>query len=323
MKKCVIINISLFISLFTYGQTGKKPIIMVVPSDVYCFSHGFQTNIETEEGVKTVVDYKQALQRDGDLQRVISKLGIIMAQRGFPLKDMLQTMKMLQDESSEMKVIAGRGMESVVYESDYDKIKRFAKADLILELDFEIKKHGPQKYIIFNLKGLDSYSGKQVAGVTGIGNPSTASPAELLLEEAVLNYIDSFNATLMNYFNDLFERGREISILIKRFDTGPELDDEFYYNDKEMELTDIIESWVKANAVNGRYSLIDNSENFIRFEQVRMPMYFIDNEGTEVSLDSRLFIKRLRDLLKSDPFGIPVKQINKGLGSQILILGDK
>ncbi len=64
--------------------TVTKPTIMVVPSDAYCISKGYVT---TFEGT-SIPDYKKALQTDRDLRLVITKMGGMMSDRGFPLKDL-------------------------------------------------------------------------------------------------------------------------------------------------------------------------------------------------------------------------------------------
>src|ERR1035437_5483288 len=112
---------------------------------------------------QTLPDYKKALQTDPDLRLVITKMGQIMADRGFPLKDLEQEMKNIEQEGAEMAMLTSKSGAGIV-ESPIDRLKRTAKADIILDLDFTIKKSGPQMYISFNLKGLDAYSAKQVAG---------------------------------------------------------------------------------------------------------------------------------------------------------------
>lgn len=39
------------------------------------------------------------------------------------------------------------------------------------------------------------------------------------------------------------------------------------------ELTDIIDDWVSDNSVKHRYNLSQGSENFLKFEQIRIALY--------------------------------------------------
>ena len=124
-----------------------------------------------------------------------------------------EDLKKIKNEEIEASLFEGSAGGSIV-ESPLDKIKRTAKADIIMDLDFSIKKSGPRKYISFNLRGLDAYTSKVITAVSGDGRPSSSATVGLLIEEAVLNYMDSFNASLQNHFNDMFENGREVAISI-------------------------------------------------------------------------------------------------------------
>ncbi|HOH91340.1 MAG TPA: DUF6175 family protein, partial [Bacteroidales bacterium] len=223
-------------------------------------------------------------------------------------------------ERAESSMLTSSSSGSEMAESPIDALKRVAKADIILDLDFDIKRQGPQKYIVFNLKGLDAYTAKQVTGVAGAGNPSTAASPELLLEEAVLSHMDNFNAGLMRHFDDMFANGREVKVMVKVWaNWGQNLESEFGPDSKE--LSEIIEDWFFDNCVQGRFNLSDASENFMKFEQVRIPMMRTDERGRERAVDTRSFVSDLRKYLNE--LGVPSKLYLRGLGEAWLILGEK
>ena len=88
MKKLIIFCIStLLLNSLVLGQ-AKKPTIMVVPSDNFCSQHEYTLSYENQGKTVIVPDYAKALQRDADLQVAISKIEEIMAERGFPLKNL-------------------------------------------------------------------------------------------------------------------------------------------------------------------------------------------------------------------------------------------
>jgi hypothetical protein len=76
---------------------------------------------------------------------------------------------------------------------------------------------------------------------------------------------------------------------------------------------------MQTNTVNKRFNMSDASENIIRFEQVRIPIY--DANGNPI--DARAFAKGLQKHLKSTPYNFEVKLVTRGLGEAILILGEK
>ena len=72
---------------------AKKPTIMIVPSDAYCMRNGYTTEWIDENGnVNEVPDLANVFKNGNadDLRLVISELSRIMAERGFPLKDLEQ-----------------------------------------------------------------------------------------------------------------------------------------------------------------------------------------------------------------------------------------
>lgn len=319
MKRILSTSILVLVVLLTFGQ-AKKPTIMVVPSDRFCISKEFKFTFENQGMKQTLPDYKTALQTDPDLRLVITKMAQIMAERGFPLKDLEQELKNLEQERAESSMLTSSSSGSEMAESPIDALKRVAKADIIMDLDFEVKRQGPQKYITFNLKGLDAYTAKQVSGVAGAGKPSTAASPELLLEEAVLSHMDGFNAGLQTHFDDMFAKGREVKVQIKVWSNwGQNLESEF--GDESKELTTIIEDWFADNCVEGRYNLSDATENFMKLEQVRIPMMKTDAKGRSRAVDTRAFVGDLRKYLND--MGVPSKLYLRGLGEAWLILGEK
>ena len=144
MKRILLSSIFLLAVLVTFGQ-AKKPIIMIVPSDQYCISRNYKMTFQNQGMNQTLPDYKTALQTDPDLRLVITKMGQIMADRGFPLKDLEQELKNLEQERAESSMLTSSSSGSEMAESPIDALKRVAKADIIMDLDFEVKKQGPDR----------------------------------------------------------------------------------------------------------------------------------------------------------------------------------
>jgi hypothetical protein len=115
----------------------------------------------------------------------------------------------------------------------------------------------------------------------------------------------------------MFANGREVVLRINVFGSwGEDLESEFGA-DRE-ELSAIIEHWVNANTVQHRFSISDATENFMLFEQVRIPLF--DAKGN--ANDTRNWARGLQKYLK-DNYQITDKLMMKGLGQAQLILGDK
>lgn len=297
------------------GQ-AKKPTIMVMPSDLWCNTNGYMTVYDNQGSEAAIPDYVRALQSDVNLLPVIAKINDLMADRGFPLKNLESEVKDLNRTDAEMALLQSRGGAEVAM-SPIDRLRQQAKADIIVYLTWIVNQTGPKKSITYTLQGVDSYTNKQVAGDTGTGAPSFTAEVPLLLEQAVGTHMDNFCDRLQAHFDDMFENGREVSLFLNVLDSSP-VDFESEIGDSE--LSEVIDDWMAENTVNGRYTLEDATENYMRFEQVRIPLY--DERGR--AMDANRFARSLVRFLKGEPCNIQqIKQMNQGLGRVTLVLGDK
>ena len=91
MKKLYLSFIALLCTLGTFAQStveninqpkAMKPIIMVVPEKAWCINQGF---VKADD--PNSPDYEKAL-LDNDVLNVITKMGGIMQERGYPLKNL-------------------------------------------------------------------------------------------------------------------------------------------------------------------------------------------------------------------------------------------
>jgi hypothetical protein len=241
----------------------------------------------------------------------------MMADRGFPLKNMESAIKTMESNAVEDALRSSKDSGASVNESPIDAIKKAAKADIIIQLTWTVNKTGPKKSINFNLQGLDAYTDKQVATATGTGAPSFSAEIPVLLSEAVIAHMDNFTLSLQNHFDDMFENGREIIVRIQTWDDWDgDLETEFGGED---ELGYVIEDWLADNTVKGRFSTTDMTETMALFEQVRIPLY--NDKGR--AIDARRYVRELSKYLKDAPFNIPNKLVMKGLGRATIILGSK
>ena len=306
-----LLALGLAISAFSQA---KKPTIMVVPSDLWCNRNGYMMEFDNQGTRLKIPDYKRALQENAELLQVISKINELMADRGFPLKNLESSLKSLSGESAEDAMLNSKsGAE--VGETPIDKLKKIAKADIWIQLTWTINQTGPKRSITFNLQGLDAYTDKQIAGASGTGQPSFSAELPVLLEESVLANLDNFNSQLQKHFDDLFANGREITLRIKKFDSfNGDLETEF----AGEELGKHIEDWVSDNTVQHRFSTADATENMMLFEQVRIPLYDANNRP----VDARGWARDLQRMLK-DRFRVDSKLMTKGLGQASIVVGEK
>jgi hypothetical protein len=117
----------------------------------------------------------------------------------------------------------------------------------------------------------------------------------------------------------MFINGREVVVRVKVWDDwGEDLETEDYGDD---ELGISIEDWMSDLTVNGVFNLTDATENMMLFEQVRIPLFYVNSKGRERAYDVRRLGKDLRDKLKE--IGLEAKAENEGLGQLTLWIGHK
>lgn len=315
MKRIILCCALLIGAQLGFAQ-AKKPTIMVIPSDAWCKLNGYTEKYDNQGSNVIIPDYKAALQGDMELVQVITSINGMMADRGFPLKNLESVLKSVEQRTAEDNLTQSKTSDATLAESALDQIRKTAKADIIIQLGWKVDYTGPKKAIQFMLQGIDAYTNKQVAYAVGNGNPSFSAEISALLNEAVNSQMDNFAASLQNHFDDLFANGREVAIDFKVFDNGSGVNFESEFNG--VELSDIIDEWINQNTVNHRYNKTDGSENYMYYEQVRIPVYNADGKA----IDTEAFVKDLRKYLRSN-FQLDGKVMTKGLGKAVLVIGEK
>lgn len=322
MKKFSLIAALLLACSVAGWSQAKKPTIMVVPSDAFCERNGYVQKINTTGATNTAPDYSRAMKENSDIRTLVSAMGDFMAKNDFPIQSLEQELKRIQTEDAEMAMMTGKS-GGEIDETPLERLRRSAKADIILDLDYEIHRNGPRKQVSFNLQAIDAYSSKMISGNTGVSSDANA-PMTSLLEECVLSFKDNFLSGLQHYFDDLFANGREVSVTLLRYDNCPiDFEEEFEVNGESYELAEIIEAWMADNTVNGRYTTAAKSANRMRFNQVRIPLYAQNMNGRDVAIDAEAFIKPLVRKLKKKPYNLTVGSSPRGLGEVWVTIGDK
>jgi hypothetical protein len=316
MKKYIFTIALALVALVASAQI-KKPELMVIPSDVWCITNGFYTEVENMGTTVKVPNYKQALQESMGLKLAIAKLNDLMAERQFPLKSLEQEIKNLEQRRMEDNLTMSKAGNELS-ESPLDEVARSAKCDIILEISWDVKDMGPKHSLSYILEARDAYTSKSIGASSNTGAPSFSADVDVLLEEAIVANIDNFNNRLLDHFTEMQTIGREISLDVKVFANnaaGIDLETEF----GDDELLDVINNWLQVNTVQGRFSMPYASENVANFTQVRIPVY--DERGR--AIDANGFAKSLSKMLKKEPYNIPSKVLVKGLGRAVIILGEK
>lgn len=294
------------------SEKSKKPTLMILPSDHWCEQRFYMTTWDNQ-GVKVKSpDYQTAFLQDRELTQVISNLGQLLTIQGYTLKDAEQETKAIFKRIAEDNVTMSATSGSVIAESPLDMIKKAAKMDILIQIDWNINS---DRSVTFTLEAFDSYTSKRIATATGTGKPSNQI-LPVMLEQAIKSKIKDFDKQINQYYADCNKHGREIILTVKcwaNWDGNLEME-----NEEGDELIDVIKKWLHKNAVNGAFNLSDATENFALFEQVRIPLF--DEEG--YAIDARDFATLLRKYIKKE-CDLTSKVMTRGLGEAIIVIGEK
>lgn len=300
---------------------GVMPSIMVVPSSAWCNKNGYVNSYNNQGMTEVIPDYQKALLGSQDLVQAIAALNARLAARGFETKDLNAALKSVRQEKAEDAMTTSRQGADLA-ESPVDVLRRTAKADIWLEIDWTIstEKNGSQKRLTWTMSALDAYTDFVVGGV-----PPTTGPAEysssfqmpIMIETAIQGQFEPFCGTMINYFNGLEKQGRAIKM---RFLTWDDFDEGLMTEFDGMELSEIIQDWIADNAVKGKYGSVDLSPsgNSMIVEQVRVPL--LDKRGRTVNILSwaRDFTRKMKN-----DYGVECNLSSKGLGQVQIIIGSK
>ena len=114
--KHIVFAIALLVPVLSFAQ-AKKPTIMVIPADVWCSENGYMESFNNQGKFTKVPNYEAAVQENMDLVNAITKIGELMAERGFPLKDLATTIRNINQSTAEDEMTTSRTSGATLAES--------------------------------------------------------------------------------------------------------------------------------------------------------------------------------------------------------------
>ena len=308
MKK--ILSLILLVIGLTVNAQGKKPRIIIVPSEIWCAENGYSSN--------GVIDYKKALTENSTLLSIITEGNQFFSNNGFELTNLNDVLNQLvKDEAINMTLENKNSFG--VSESFFDQIMRTAQADVWIQIYFDIREENfGKRYCQFNVQVIDSYSKKQLAGNSNRTQSSSAD-TEILAKTAVIDQFGQMISTLMNSFQDKLATGRDGRLVLKIWESS-NIDFETIYNSEEYEMEDelryIIEEWIHVNSMGGNFNTGQSSSTSLEFYDVKIPL--VNDRGRKI--DTQYFLRGLQRTLMNEPFNLETKLVQIGLGEAWLII---
>ncbi len=306
----IVAGFFLFFPLHIFSQQAKKPTIMILPSDNWCSARYFTKTYDNQGQKEFHSDYRRAFLEDDELGSVISKIGELLTERGYSLKDAEQAAKSLETTLAENEVTFSRTSNAELAISPLDILKQRVKSDILIQINWNVKKES----ITFTVEAFDTYTNKRIATAT----ETRARGKNLIpiqIEIAIKKHIKKFDEQMDRYYQNMQINGREIAVSVQVWENSDVNLETIYEGD---ELIWHIQEWMSQNTVKSQFNLSDATDNFARFEQVKIPLI-----KRNMALDARGFVRELQKHLQQQPYNITSKIIMQGLGKATLIIGEK
>ena len=288
----------------------QKPKLMVIPSDQLL--QKFQMLKQENAQGKTILirDYSGYLLADENSKFIISTIQDAFVKFGFPLNDLEQTLKSINDQDMIDEVDGIKKDAKTV-------LLTTAKPDVILELDYDLRENmearGIDNMLTYTIRAIDAFSNKVVATIqeTEFGKNSSVNSPDKLMANALEGKSADFTKQIGGYFNDIIEKGRTITVRVT-IENGANfaMSDECLENDT---YTDFLIDYVKKNAYKGAYTLTRNTETELYFTNVQIPT--LNEDGTQFSAYD--FARAMSKALNKG-CGVKSKNKTQGLGDALI-----
>lgn len=269
MKRLILVFAVLF------GITGSicaqkamtPPHVMVVPDLIYCKTHGYVQQFNNMGMTETVPDYEKALSEDPSLHSVLMQIAQLITDRNsdIVIVDLIEAINNAKADAAMAAANGGDQSESVD-----EAIIRNSEADILIKVQFDLLKNGPQYQVSYTLAGTDAYTNRMFAPISGMGAPSTSANPVVLLREAVFSNMDAFLTKMLSYYSSMLTKGRMMAFEIKTTSTSS-----VNMNSKvgEYTLREQIEDFLYDNSVDGNgLERVKSGNTFLQYDGVYVPL---------------------------------------------------
>ena len=269
MKRILTIAIALLaITGSVWAQKSMTPPhVMVVPDMIYCKAHGFTQQFNDNGVTETIPDYEKAMTEDPTLHSVLVQVAQLITDRNqdIVIVDLLEAINQMKQDAAMAAANAGDQSESVE-----EAIIRNSQADILVKVQYDLLKNGPQYQVSYTITGTDAYTSRMFAPIEGMGEPSTSANPVVLLREAVYQNMDAFLKKVLNYYQGMLTKGRMVAFDIKTTESAG-----VNMNSKVGDITlhEFIEDFLFDNSVEGNGTeRVKSGATFMQYQGVYIPL---------------------------------------------------
>lgn len=243
------------------------PHVMIVPDLIYCKAHGFIRSFDNNGTVEEIPDYERALTEDASLHGALTQIASLINERNsdIVIVDLQECINNAKKDAAISSANDGSQAESIE-----EAIIRNSNADILVKLQYDLLKNGPQYQVSYTLRGTDAYTSNMFAPLSGMGAPSTSANPVLMLTEAIYGSMDDFLNRLLRYYSSMTTKGRMVAFDIKT--TGSSA---YTMSSSlgQLSLREAIDDFLYDNSVDGGgLERVKGGETFLQYEGVYIPL---------------------------------------------------
>lgn len=269
MKRIIYFLTLLMMSAITVSAQKQMspPHVMIVPDLIYCKTNGYVQQFDNMGVVETVPDYEKALTEDPSLHAALMQVAQLITDRNsdIVIVDLIEAINNAKADAAMAAANGGDDSESVD-----EAVIRASEADILVKVQFDLLKHGPQYQVSYTITGTDAYTNQAFAPISGMGAPSTSANPVVLLREAVFANMDAFLDKMLSYYAGMSTKGRMVAFEIKTT-AGSSVN----MNSKvgEYTLREQIEDFLYDNSVEGKgLERVQSGSTFMKYQGVYIPL---------------------------------------------------
>lgn len=282
------------------------PMIMILPSDQLLERYGAAVQSNHQGNTSLSRDYTKYLLDNSDNKEIVSFLQDVFVKLNYPLSDLEQTLKSLQSNKA-------MDMADNLQKDPKTLLLATASPDIILELDYtyqiDMNSRNLRRHLNYTIRAIDAYTNKVFST-----NSSSSNDGESLTEvlrNSMDKTMNELTKEINAYFADIVYKGREITLRI-----AVENGSNIRLSDENIEgetYADWIISYVKTKAKKGTYNMQVNTDNELKFVNVRIPI--LNADGTQFSAYD--WGKDLSTAMRKE-LGVKTTNKTQGLGNILI-----
>jgi len=262
----LVLALSAALPLARSAEAQDKPTIMVMPSEKLMKERNFCRTVEIDGVPADDCNMQKFLTTDNDFATVVTNVQIAFQDRGFPIANLLESIKALNDEAA-LQMASDRKVQ----QTSQDMLLSQAKPDIAIYVEIRTIEEMGERRVNVILDARDVYTSTSVATEDKPSQPSARFTSSELAKAVIVGMMPTFETRLMDHFRRLATSGRQVRLRFNVLESA-ELEDgvnsEIQVGGEEIVLRSYISRIVRSKAKNGQVQPGRSGPSFINFNSV-------------------------------------------------------